>query len=227
MKKRRDYDGLSLRNRRPTNMDSLLIKEREIDGRRTCLAVVCDGVGSLEQGALAASVAVQRLGEWFDRLEDLARMGLRLRDTVLKINGEILSEAQRQGVRTATTLSALLLEGERYYIVHAGDSRIYSFGRDGLRQLTRDDVTEEGKLVQCIGRTQQPALFYNEGEQEGQVFLLCSDGLYKRMDLEYLASRLGQWDRRELRKILEELTEFVVERGETDNISAAIVKSRG
>ena len=54
------YDGISLQNQRPVNMDSLLMKERAIDGRSVCMAVVCDGVGSMTDGAFAASSAVRQ-----------------------------------------------------------------------------------------------------------------------------------------------------------------------
>lgn len=223
----RYYDGISLRNRRPTNMDSLLIKERTIAGAWTCLAVVCDGVGSLESGAVAASQAVQQLGIWLDGLEDVDRAGLNLRQAVLRINEQIMDRARNMGIRTAATLSALLLTGGRYYIVHAGDSRIYSWGEEGLRQLTRDDVTQEGKLTECIGRSSRLSLFYSEGESEKRTFLLCSDGLYKRMDPDYLCRQMERAERGELRKAMEHLVEHVVDRGEPDNISVAIVKSRG
>lgn len=223
----RYYDGISLRNRRPTNMDSLLVKERTIAGEWICLAVVCDGVGSLESGALAASQAVRQLGAWLNGLEDISRAGLNLRQAVLRINEQIIDQARNLGIRTATTLSALLLTGGRYYIVHAGDSRIYSWGEEGLRQLTRDDITQEGKLSECIGRSSRPSLFYSEGESEKRIFLLCSDGLYKRMEPDYLSRQLERADRGEFRKAMEHLVEYVVDRGEPDNISVAIVKSRG
>ena len=60
------YDGMSLQNKRKSNMDSLLLKERRIDGQNVYLAVVCDGVGSLENGGFAAATAVRLLSDWFD-----------------------------------------------------------------------------------------------------------------------------------------------------------------
>lgn len=227
MRGRLYYDAISIPNRRRVNMDSLLIKERTVCGKQVCLAVVCDGVGSLESGAFAASEAVQRLGIWLDGLDELSRAGLDLRNAVLRINREIIEFAEKQGLRTATTLSALLLVEGQYYIVHAGDSRIYTCTEDGIRQLTRDDVDSDGKLTQCIGRSRRVTLFYNEGTSEGSLFLLCSDGLYKRMEPEYFHQQLVWVRRNELHQTIENLVVHVVSRGETDNISIAIVKSRG
>lgn len=51
------YDGISLTNGRAVNMDSLLLKSRTVAGTEVCLAAVCDGVGSLADGALSAQWA--------------------------------------------------------------------------------------------------------------------------------------------------------------------------
>lgn len=216
------YDGSSIQNRRATNMDSVLIKERRIDGRSVCLAVVCDGVGSLADGAYAASSAVQLLSEWMDQLRDTQRLGLRLRDRVLEINRSIVRSARDSGVQTASTLSALLLLDGRYYVVHAGDSRIYLWQDGALRQLTMDQ-TASGRLTACIGRQETVPLLYNEGAEDGARFLLCSDGLYRRMDADFLQRELARLSRKNLRKTMERLMRFALERGETDNVSLALV----
>lgn len=215
-------DGLSLQNARKSNMDSLLLKDRVVGGRRVCLAAVCDGVGSMENGAFASSGAIRMLIHWLDRLEDTQRIGLRLRDYILDINRSILWEAQAKGLQTASTLSALLLADGKYYTVHVGDSRIYCFYHNTLELLTCDQVVD-GKLAVCLGRTEQIDIIYNEGLCEGQAFLLCSDGLYKKMDIAYLQTQLTRLNKHTLKKTLEQLAQFVVERGERDNISLALV----
>lgn len=216
------YDGISQQNQRNTNMDRLLLKKRTIAGQDVFLAVVCDGVGSMENGAVASSNAVQMLRAWMDDLEDTARLGLRLRDYVLEVNRQIVVQAREMGIRTATTLSALLLTEDQYYVVHAGDSRIYSFENEQLVQLTVDQVAS-GKLTTCIGYTEHMTLYYNEGIQQGKRFLLCSDGLYKRMNIDYLKQELAGVNGRTIKKVLERLTQYVIAQGETDNISVAIV----
>ena len=70
------YDGMSIQNRRSSNMDSLLLKERNINDKSAYLAVVCDGVGSLKDGGFAAAMAVEKLEEWFDTVEDTGRLGI-------------------------------------------------------------------------------------------------------------------------------------------------------
>ena len=150
--KRYLFDGICLQNARAVNMDSLLLKSRQIRAKSACIAVVCDGVGSLADGAFAARVAVRELYQWFDKLKTLKNIGLQLRDEVLRISAEISGQAAAHDYDTASTISALLLIESSYFIVHAGDSRIYRYHGGVLEQLTFDDVSAAGKLTKYIGR---------------------------------------------------------------------------
>lgn len=206
-------------------MDSLLLKERRIQGTAVCIAVVCDGVGSLTNGAFASSAAVQMLSEWFSSLNGLQRLGLQMRDCVLKINRHIVQEAREWQLHTGTTLSTLLLADKRYYIVHTGDSRIYLSQNGFLKQLT-EDQSSGGRLTACLGHGEKAELYYNEGGYQDGCFLLCSDGLYKRMDLAFLQAELEKINSKNMRTSIEKLIRFVTSRGESDNISLAIVQGK-
>lgn len=217
------YDGISLQNGRATNMDSLLLRSRNVQDTELCLAAVCDGVGSLADGAYAASSAVRMLSNWFENLEDTARLGLRLRDYVCSVNLAIATKAKSREMKTACTLSCLLLWGGQYCIVHVGDSRIYAWEDGGLRQLTKDHV-REGRLTAAVGYRMDTDIFYTEGAcGAGWRFLLCSDGLYKRMDPALLSAAMQKSSRRNLQKTIRQLTDYVIGQGEQDNISAALL----
>ena len=209
------YDGISLTNGRAVNMDSLLLKSRTVAGTEVCLAAVCDGVGSLADGALSAQWAVQMLYNWLENLEDTEELGARLRDYVQTMNLAIRTKAQKQQAETACTLSCLLLWRQWYCLAHVGDSRIYLWEQGALRQLTQD---------QAMGHREHVTVFFQQGEQRGeQRFLLCSDGLYKRMEPETLGACMARLNRRSLQKALRQLTEHVISQGERDNISAALL----
>lgn len=217
------YDGASLRNRRCVNMDSLLLKTRTVQGTKLYLAAVCDGVGSLADGGFAASSAVRMLCNWFENLEDTACLGLRLRDYIFSVNLAITTKARSRQLRTASTLSCLLLWDGQYCIVHVGDSRVYTWEGGALRQLTRDQV-RGGKLTAAVGHRDVTDVFYTEGRYApGQRFLLCSDGLYKRMDPALLAGALQKLSRRNLQKTIRQLTDYVIDQGEQDNVSVALL----
>ena len=219
------YDGVSLKNGRAQNMDSMLLTTRTVAGCRVLLAVICDGVGSLADSATASGATVQLLNEWFSHIADVEQVGLRMRDAVLEINREIIRQTQNNGLKAATTLSALLLVNGSYYIVNAGDSRVYCFESNRLTQLTHDDISEEGKLTSCIGHMEQPNLSFLEGECCDKVFFLCSDGFYKRMDFNFLLSMLCFNNSNDIKKNLVRLIDFVMDQGERDNITVALVKN--
>ena len=249
------YHGISLQNKRPSNMDSLLLKCGTIGGGPALLALVCDGVGSMADGAFASGEAARMLSEWFDAAgsagasgaTDLTgaagRVGLAMRDEVLRINKTIIARAKERGMDTATTLSALLLAGSAYYIVHIGDSRIYCLdggrldggrgdrgagGQDqALSLLTHDDVSESGRLTACIGQTE--ALFpqYAEGDGGEKTFLLCSDGLYKRIDHSIMISTMKNWSEKAMKEPVEALAQYAVKQGERDNITVALARCIG
>ena len=136
-------------------------------------------------------------------------------------------QAQQQRLATASTLTALLLLNERYTALCAGDSRIYALDRTGAQQLTSDDVTEDGKLKEYLGRAGALRLQYLEGEAAQCGFLLCTDGFYKRMPQELLPHAAGAKRRAELDRLLAEMSRTVKQRGERDNISAVIIKTKG
>lgn len=216
------YDGLCIQNRRKSNMDSLLLKERKISGTDVCLAAVCDGVGSLEKGAVASSLAIQMLIEWLNHLQTVEQIGFRLLDVVQRINQRVVQEADENNIQTASTFSALLISKGRYYIAHVGDSRIYSCSGGDLFQLTEDQVIN-GKLAVYLGRPDQIPVIYREGECRGRKFLLCSDGLYKKLDRDCLAKYCAKADKKNIGQILDSLVQTAVNNGEMDNISAGLV----
>lgn len=218
------FSGLSLKNKRPSNMDSLLLKCKTIEGRATILTAVCDGVGSFADGAFASGTAVRMLNGWFEQVKCTDRIGLRLRDAVLDIHTQIAAQAKEHGFQTAATLSALLLADGMYYIVHIGDSRIYMYYDETLSILTKDDISENGKLTACIGRSGRILLQYSEGCAEGKAFLVCSDGLYKRLTNDFITKKMQVSNKRMVKAAVKALAHHAIEQGEQDNISLALIK---
>lgn len=225
---RKQYsDGICIKNKRPVNMDGLLLCERKINGCHVRFAAVCDGVGSTANGAYAAGETLNRLKQWFDGLQDTEAMGSRLLNRLEDINIQLSAEIEWNNLVAATTCSALLMTESSYFIVHTGDSRIYAWTDGRLELLTKDMVSDTGKLVSYIGNVNSADFEYREGNNTPEFFLLCSDGLYKRMDLNFLYPWMKKVTPKNIKKIEQELVDFVVARGEQDNISIAIIFNKG
>lgn len=224
MPKRLIYDAYSVQNQRESNMDSVIIRE---SGSSSLIAVVCDGVGSLASGDFASAQAALGLVHWYKSLEMGEGLGLKMKRALIEINDIIVDKAKELGLDTASTLSSLLIVDENYYIVHIGDSRIYSWKPStGLQALTTDFVSEDGKLNGYVGKRKGIFPEYLEGSLEDCVFLLCSDGFYKRAEVGELTALVEEWDNKQKRKVVENFIETLINRGERDNISCALVKIR-
>lgn len=206
------------------------------------LWAVADGMGGHSLGEYASRLAVrclvdlpagtaieERVREIEQRLHDANR---RLRD-----------EAERRDVRViGTTVAALVAFGRRAACVWAGDSRVY-LCRDGrLRQLTRDhsqlEAVRARRAASSDDTLHRPpsnwitrALGGSDHLQldsvtldvlDGDVFLLCSDGLSNELsDLCITESLLPG----HCRLASEALVDAALERGGRDNITAVVVRA--
>lgn len=119
------YDGISVVNKRRANMVGVLLKRCQIGSEMVYIAVICDGVGSMADGEFASAEAIRLTGEWLDGFSDTRRIELKMLALIKEINEAVFTSGKKKGLKTASTYSALLLCGSRYYIVHAGDSRVY------------------------------------------------------------------------------------------------------
>jgi PPM family protein phosphatase len=181
--------GTDVGRQRRVNEDSLLV--------RPPLFVVADGMGGHQAGEVASGMAVQTLSGGLPDGEDAAE--LRLAELVHAANREIhehsRTEAEHAGM--GTTITAAYVDVDDVAIAHVGDSRAYRW-RDGeLERLTDDhslveELIRQGKLTaeEAEEHPQRSIVTRALGPEsdvevdtrsiparDGDVFLLCSDGL--------------------------------------------------
>lgn len=225
------------RGGRNVNQDSIVIQEIATCKGRLFLAAVCDGMGGCDEGENASGFVVQQLVAWlYDEILELLQKHV---DTAgwrrswyrcfYQVNQKLNAYAENNGIFTGTTMTMLFCWKRRYYVFHIGDSRVYRIrkgvGRNnGIKQLTQDDVWQEHVLKRCIGagRTDMPEYLSGRLRRE-EGFLICSDGLYRRMrNAEFAEALLPKHIKTEkdIKRVLLELAERAQTRGERDNISA-------
>ena len=242
---------------KPTNQDSLLIREARTEKGNLVLALICDGMGGLEKGELASKSIVDAFSEWFEHdlpqylmKEDLKEDLRRDWGRIVQVQNHTLSSfGRRNNLRLGSTWTCLLiLENGTYMIGHVGDTRVYRIRQDGCRLLTEDQtvVAREVKrgnltwaqaekdprrnvLLQCIGasKTVEPA-FISGQSQPGEVFLLCSDGFRHQVGADDFAEAFAPdqcRDEKTMTEKLRELIELNMQREETDNITALLIKT--
>jgi len=147
---------------RQTNEDRFVIDEQ------LGLCLVADGMGGHNAGEVAAGLAVgavveylreaallpepaRETGGWpFGFDPSLSRAGNLLRTAIQVANIQILEAAvaSEEYAGMGTTIVAALVEGPTLSVAHVGDSRLYLFAGDRLRQLTSDDSWLASVLAQ-------------------------------------------------------------------------------
>lgn len=203
---------------------------------RAPLFVVADGMGGAQAGEVASKIAAEAFADGLD--ESLAPER-RLAEVVAAANREIhrqsLADTAMQGM--GTTLTAALLGDEELTLAHVGDSRAYRL-RDGeLARLTTDhslvgEMVRRGAiseaeaeqhpqrsiLTRALGpedNVEIDTLSY--GVRDGDIYLLCSDGLTTMIDDAQIAELAGSG--MPMREIAKNLIARANTAGGADNIT--------
>ncbi|MBS0511288.1 MAG: bifunctional protein-serine/threonine kinase/phosphatase [Proteobacteria bacterium] len=191
------------------------------------LLAVADGVGGHAHGREAAEQTVRSL--LADYFSTPHTWGVEKSiDTVLgAVNRWLLGQSAkaREYAGMATTLTALVLRGRRYYVAHVGDSRAYRW-RDGeLLRLTEDHTWEHPELNnvlrRAIGLEARLLVDHDDGElQAGDRFVLVTDGVWNALGDGGIAEVLHAQP--DAQAAAEALTLQALRRGASDNSTALV-----
>ena len=163
----------------------------------TVIAVLADGAGRSESAREAAERAVRSLVNNYRTRPRSWSPSKALTEFTDRINRTLHQDSlNRFGEpELITTLSVAVIEGDRLYGLNVGDSRIYLARGGSLTRLSCDHVEKGHGMGHVLDRALglapeiEPHLFETE-LKDGDVALLCSDGVYNALDEESLASKL-------------------------------------
>ena len=141
-----------------------------------------------------------------------------------------------------TTVVALLFSDDRAYIAHVGDSRVYRIRKGKIYQLTEDhsllndyikmkklrahevsNFQHKNVIVRALGMKETVQVdFQKDTPKEGDLYLLCSDGLSGMVTDEQIESIVnGEPD---LEKAVGNLIAAANANGGVDNITAILAR---
>jgi PPM family protein phosphatase len=206
---------------------------------RAPLFAVADGMGGAQAGEVASRIAAGAF-ERRGRVSAEEPAEGTLEQIAQSANREIHQLAQEDSSRAGmgTTLTSALVRGEEVALGHVGDSRAYVL-RDGqLKRLTKDhslveELRRQGRLTEeqaeehpqrsIITRALGPEPSVNVDTmtfpaRDGDVFLLCSDGLTTMVSDDEIRQILVE--ARSLRNAVKELVDAANRGGGRDNITA-------
>lgn len=214
------------------------------------LWVVCDGMGGVQGGELAAQLAIDAMrrgleSEGFDTPAQALSAAIEEANRVI-----VLRRQNPQFSSMGTTTVAAIISGTEVIIGSAGDSRAYLVRNGEIQQLTVDhtyvqDLVERGLISQeeamshpqahvltkCLGA--EPRLevdqtsfwiWDSEANTTEDRLVLCSDGLYSHVTDEQIAEIASQFSPQEA---CVKLVELAKSGGGYDNITLAVLPLGG
>jgi PPM family protein phosphatase len=202
---------------------------------------VADGMGGARAGEVAARIAVEEFDE--SRDEDAApeaELERIAQDANRKIHQLAQEDESRSGM--GTTLTAVRVGNRDVTIGHVGDSRAYVFRDEELERLTSDhslveQLVREGKLSpeQAEVHPQRSIITRALGPEpdvdvetltyparDGDVYLICSDGLTSMVPEEEVAAILRR--RSSLEQAARDLVDAANRAGGRDNITVILFR---
>ncbi len=226
--------------------------------REQGLYVVADGMGGHAAGEVASRIAVDAIEEfvaatggndeitWPYGLDDaISYDGNRLKTAIRHANRKVI-EAMRQSSEyegMATTVAAVLVDGDMAHLAHVGDSRIYLWSQSELRQLTVDHSWVNEQIQNGIispeqarshplrnvvtralgGRSELVVDVQSRRVKPGELLLLCSDGLTTMVPDVDIARILAAADG-DIARAAQSLVDEANERGGEDNITVILLR---
>lgn len=206
------------------------------------LWAVADGMGGHDAGNVASRMIVETLGE-LQKPEGLNGYVTSIEDAILDVNQRLLeySEIVLDGRIVGSTFVGLMIYGQVGVCLWMGDSRLYRYRGQEFTQISRDhsqvsellqagaitaeeavNHPESNVITRAVGTSEDPYLDLEVFKvQIGDIFLLCSDGLYNAIDNETIVTNLSLDDTQEM---VAGLIGDALENGASDNVSVVAIK---
>ncbi|WP_341675605.1 bifunctional protein-serine/threonine kinase/phosphatase [Niveibacterium sp. SC-1] len=193
------------------------------------VAALADGVGGHANGREASEFTVRSLLSDYYATPDTWSVPQALEKVIGAANRWLVGQSakRREAAGMATTLSAVVLRGRRYTLAHVGDSRVYRLREGVLTRLTTDHVWDHPELAtvlsRAVGLDRHLAIDFADGElAEGDVFLLCSDGVWATLRDARIAELLQR--HADPQEAAFALADGAVQAGGQDNASALVLR---
>ena len=176
----------------------------------SAFGILCDGMGGLNGGERASRTAVEILAEDYEKKRPREQILPFFEEEIAKADREVAALKNREGKRlkAGTTMVAALICQERLSYLSVGDSKIYLIRGGEILALTPEhnyrlklhedlksgaispkeyelqiNTPKAEALISFIGMNGVArAELYETKLEDGDIVLLCSDGLYKCMN---------------------------------------------
>ena len=204
------------------------------------LLIVADGMGGYTGGEYASTMVVDTIAKVVNEATEMSTEVLE--NAILQANRMVYEKSQsyKELEGMGTTAVVAYVQEDTLYWAHVGDSRLYIYGSEGLRRVTKDHsmvqqlveagtITEEevihhpkrNMLTRAIGvyETVEVDTGVVEVHQNDRI-LLCSDGLSGYIEESKIELVLSEENNES--RALEDLVHLVYDAGARDNVTIVL-----
>lgn len=241
------------KNKERVNQDSIgSVTVKSPSGKPVITGAIADGVSMSFRGEVASYNTVRFIMNWaaeyFSENDfDSSQIVTEFDRLITKINHNINyfaktnnKKAPKEGHSkySSTTLCCAITDGEKILYFCVGDSSIYE-----LKAYHTSHITGSGKHTDAAGRLTSYIGGIEDGRldiryienyfDQSSVYFLCSDGMSNQISFNLEDADFHRFNQRLLDadaknngiSVLEGMTEYVLSRNETDDITALVIKS--
>ena len=177
---------------------------------------VFDGIGGYDYGEMASEISAENLIRHRNELlNDHDGCIDRFQQYIEDTNRLLIDFSKKNHCipNIGTTISALILFENIFYVFNLGDSRIYRYNEEGLFQITRDH-NERIRNIELFGNITYPDVFAErltrhlgidipgmkvkadavemDYSYNKEFFILCTDGFYKSISDDILSKTFNR-----------------------------------
>lgn len=210
--------------------------------------ILADGMGGHRAGEIAARETVDKLSEQIRKNLNLSKGTVKehrqqIRELIQEVNHAVFlkSKTDEELKGMGTTLCCTYFHEKGVVFAHVGDSRIYRFNRNSLKQLTRDhslvyemielgelsersagEVTYKNIITRAIGTSAKVDVSIGISEfEDDDLFMMCSDGLSDLLPTEDMEKIIQNTS--SVKETVDRLIEAAIERGGIDNVTVLVM----
>ena len=229
---------------RKVNQDAV---KTEVISDNLAWSVVCDGMGGQAGGDIASEIAVIMISKFLsDNLSELKtsdEIKSVMYEAVSSANQAIYlkSEKDKNLKNMGTTVIVCVVNMNKLYVAHMGDSRAYLISSDKITQITTDhsmvqEMLDNGKLTveearnhpqkniitRALGVNSDIKLEYNTIDiKTGDIVLSCTDGLTNTVEEQDIYNICKKCDNKE--QAVNKLITTGNKNGGNDNITVSLI----
>lgn len=222
------------------NQDKMgALRISDVNRNEIIIAAVADGVSLGYEGKYASYNTILWLLEWasdyFSNHEfEIKSIAQEIQEQMVKYNHLLNDYSDLHSDKdTCCTICGTVTDGKQMLIFNAGDSRMYEMTDSGkVRCLTQDDKASDGYSISMhIGGKNDDEVrisFSADEYHSDSRYIICSDGFYRRCNFSDLCySVFDCCNRNEIENMLMKFADYLVQSGETDDITALVLVRSG